>query len=138
MRTPSCLAALLRDMWCQTLVTLQAHQRYELRLCASTTGILYNKNTENIIPLYLKRFLHWTVVYLGTVQALRRFIIARYICLQTRLYQFAYPSILVEGVGVEPTHTVSSVLRRKKLAVCIYGTRGGIRTHTWSFIRTLV
>ena len=25
-----------------------------------------------------------------------------------------------------------------KLAVCIYGTRGGIRTHTWSFIRTLV
>ena len=29
-----------RLIWCQTLVTLQAGQRYELRLCASTTGII--------------------------------------------------------------------------------------------------
>ena len=73
MSLASCLTALPRNIWCQTLVTLQAGRRYELQLHASATGIMYNKNTENIIPLYLKRFLHWTVVYLGTVQVFRRF-----------------------------------------------------------------
>ena len=57
--------------------------------------------------------------------ALARLAYTRYIYLHTRLYQFAYPSMLVEGVGVEPTHTVSSVLRRKNLLyVSMVGTTG--------------
>lgn len=39
MSLASCLTALPRNMWCQTLVTLQAGQRYELQLHASATGI---------------------------------------------------------------------------------------------------
>ena len=62
---------------------------------------------------------------------------ARYICCYA-----AFPICLPFHVGGRGwsrtnTHGILST-SQKKLAVCIYGTRGGIRTHTWSFIRTLV